>query len=246
MTRPDDATRRELAPHGVLRVALNHGNFLLVGRDADRAPFGISVDLARALAAEVDLPLEFVEYERAGDVSGAATEDAWDVCFLAIDPKRRETIAFTDPYVQIDGCYLAGPGCTAESADALVASGASVGSVAGSAYTLRLERLPGHEALRPLPSMATAIAQLKAGEVAAIAGIREAMEHEAAAIPSARVLLPPFMEIRQAMATPAGRPRAIAAVTGFVAEMIRSGQAGDILERHGVARSAVPHLSAEV
>lgn len=30
------------------------------------------------------------------------------MCFLAVDPKRAETIARSAPYVQIDGGYLAG------------------------------------------------------------------------------------------------------------------------------------------
>ena len=96
------------APQGSLRVALNFGNPVLVRRSADGRPIGLSVDLAAELARSLDLGFAFVEYERAADVTAAAGKDEWDLCFLAADPARRRSIAFTDPYVRISGCYLVG------------------------------------------------------------------------------------------------------------------------------------------
>ncbi|MEZ5726479.1 MAG: transporter substrate-binding domain-containing protein [Paracoccaceae bacterium] len=233
-----DATKliREFAPTGRLRVALNHGNRVLVGRDDKDQPFGISVDLARDLAAHLGLALDFVEYERAVDVSSSATSGVWDVCFLAVDPERAKTIAFTAPYVRIEGCYLAGAGCKAADAGELVALGLPVGSVKGSAYSLTLQRKPGAENLVMFEDIFAALAALDRGEVEAIAGIRQAMEGEAEKRPGSRVLQPPFMEIRQAMAMPQGRPAASAALADFLAEALRSGRVGDILQSHGVAR----------
>ena len=227
---------RSYAPTGELRVALNHGNRVLVGRDADGQPQGISVDLAHALAASLDLPLRFVDYDRAVDVSTSAQDDVWDVCFLAVDPKRAETIDFTQPYVGIEGRYLAGPDCPAATADDLVQSGAKVGSVVGSAYTLTLERLPGAENVVLYPDIHAALQALDDKQVAAIAGIGTVMAREAESRPGARLLDPPFMEIRQAMAVPRGRPAAAAHLRAFLAEMARRGTVGDILQAHGVAR----------
>ncbi|SIO07565.1 transporter substrate-binding domain-containing protein [Vannielia litorea] len=232
-----DELKSQYAPHGTLRVALNHGNRILVGRDANSAPVGISVDLARTLADTLDLPLEFVEFDRAVDVSSSATEDTWDVCFLAVDPKRAETIDFTAPYVRIEGRYLAAPSCDAADATALVQSGLPVGTVKGSAYTLTLERKPGAEHLKVYEDIHAMLAALDAGEVAAAAGIGSVMEAEGEGRPGSRALSPPFMEIRQAMAIVKGRPLAAAHLKDFVAQLAREGKVGDILERHGVARS---------
>lgn len=231
-----DEIRRQYAPTGTLRIALNHGNRILVGRDAGGRPQGITVDLAQALAAHLDLPTPFVDYDRAVDVSDAATAGAWDICFLAVDPKRAETIDFTDPYVRIDGRYLAGAACPAATSQELVASGEKVGTVTGSAYTLTLERLPGAENLVHFPGIRAALAALDAGKVAAVAGIGPVMEAEAAVRPGARVLSPPFMEIRQAMAIVKGRPAAAEDLRAFLSSLARSGAVGDILERHGVTR----------
>ncbi|WP_226627911.1 transporter substrate-binding domain-containing protein [Alloyangia pacifica] len=231
------ADREALAPKGHLRAALNHGNFVLVGRDQSRKPFGISVDLAKEFARACELDLQFVEFERAVDVSSSATSDLWDICFLAVDPKRAKTIDFTMPYIRIEGRYLAGAHCDAADAGALISSGAKVGSVHGSAYTLTLARQEGAENLVLFENLGAALAALDAGKVAAIAGIGEAMAHEGATRPGSRVLSPPFMEIRQAMAMPQGRPEASQILKDWLSEAARSGLTGDILERHGIARS---------
>lgn len=236
MTHPTELLR-EFAPRGALRAALNHGNRVLAGRDAEGRPAGISVDLARALADHLGLEPTFVEYDRAVDVSSSATEDAWDVCFLAVDPDRARTIAFTEPYIRIEGCYLAGARCPAVDASELVASGARVATVEGSAYTLALRRLPGAENLATCENAADALRALDTGEVQAVAGIRAAMEEAAAKRPGSRILTPPFMEIRHAMAMPRGRPAASRALSDFLSGLARSGRVGDILEAHGVDRN---------
>ena len=52
-----------LAPGGVLRAGINMSNFLLVtGQTADAEPDGVSPDMARALAAELDLDARTVSY----------------------------------------------------------------------------------------------------------------------------------------------------------------------------------------
>jgi len=217
-----------------MRIALNHGNRVLVARDAEGAPKGISVDLAYALADWLKLDLKFIEYERAVDVSMTAEKDEWDVCFLAVDPERAKTISFTEPYVRIEGCYLAGAHCQAAGTEELVLSGARVGTVQGSAYTLTLQRRAGSENLVYFEDIFAALAALDKSEVHALAGIRQAMQVEADRRPGSRVLFPPFMEIRQAMAMPQGRPEASTILSEFLAEMARSGKVGSILGVHGV------------
>lgn len=229
--------KTEFAPTGVLRVALNHGNRILVDRTQDGVAQGITVDLARALATDLGLDCIFVDYERAVDVSNSATEDAWDICFLAVDPKRAEVLDFTDPYVRIEGRYLAGPQCHADTSADLVASGLAVGTVEGSAYSLTLQRKPGAEHLVVYPDIITMLSALDAGEIVAAAGIGDVMETEAGLRPGARTLQPPFMEIRQAMAIVMGRPHAARYLKEFIITLSANGTIGDILETHDVSRT---------
>ena len=229
-----ETLRQQVAPSGVLRAALNHGNRILVSCDTEGAARGITVDLARLLAERLQLPLTFEHYERAVDVANAAGTGSYDLCFLAVDPLRAEVLDFTAPYVAIEGAYLAGPDCAAQDAAELVMNGEPVGTVDGSAYTLHLSRQPGADHLRVFSDIDAAIAALSGGAVSAVAGIGAVMQAEAEKLPGARVLSPPFMTIRQAMAVPRTHPGARAYVEGFLEELLLSGELGGILERHGV------------
>ena len=49
-----EEVRSQLAPSGVLRAAINMGNFLLVtGKKSDGDPDGVSPDMARELARRI-------------------------------------------------------------------------------------------------------------------------------------------------------------------------------------------------
>lgn len=229
---------KQFSPHGYMRVALNHGNRVLVSRDKNGSAYGISVDLAKALAKNLNVELKFVDYERAIDVSSSVEKDEWDVCFLAVDPERAKTIDFTEPYIGIEGSYLAAAHCPAKDTAALVNSGAKVGSVDGSAYSLNLLHQPVAKNLIMYSDIHAALDALDAQEVVAIAGIASAMQGEADKRVGSRVLQPAFMEIRQAMAMPHGRELASAHLKQFLADIANKGDVGDILEKYGVDRSA--------
>lgn len=237
MTEITKELRREFAPKGILRAVLNHGNRVLVTRDGEGNAQGITVDLARVLAERLNLPLTFIHRDQAIDVSSVAQDDVYDICFLAVDPERARTIHFTAPYVQIEGAYLVGAHCDTSDALTLVSEGHKVGTVEGSAYTLNLSRKPGAENLVYFPGINDALDAMEAGEVAALAGIKAVMDREGAKRDGTRVVGPSFMQIRQAMGLPAGRPDAARFLDEFIADMARSGQVGEILERHGVSAS---------
>ena len=228
---------RELAPSGALRVALNHGNRVLVGRDETGRAQGISVDLAHALGARLGVAPVFVEFDRAVDVAASAGSDVWDVCFLAVDPARAQAVSFTHPYIRIEGCYLVHAESPAREMADISRLNLRIGAVEGSAYALHLARAPGAEGLLPFPTFAQAAAAFNSRHIDGLAGIRQAMEEEAGLRPVARILEPPFMEIRHAMAVPVSRPLAHAHLSKFIADRTLDGTVTTILERHGISGS---------
>ena len=231
----------ELAPTGRLRVALNHGNVVLVRRGpTNETPSGVSVDLARALAARLGLSLEFLHFDRAADVSGSAAEGVWDLCFLAIDPKRSADIAFSAPYVAIDGAFLVPADSQVQASGDVDRLGLRVGAVRGSAYALYLEREARGLRLVIFETASEAAHALTEEQVDALGGVRQAMDRLTEQSPGYRVLDEPFMSIFQAAGVPAGRPKAAAFVRSFVDEAKASGFVAEALARSGQTGVRVP------
>ena len=100
------AIRAAFTPTGKLRASINLGNPILAGRDAQGRPCGVSVDLAGELARALEAELELVVFDAAGKSVEAVAAEQADFGFFAIDPVRGQQIAFTAPYVLIEGYYL--------------------------------------------------------------------------------------------------------------------------------------------
>jgi len=96
-----------LAPSGRLRASINLGNPILAHRDPLTGELsGVSVDMARALAAQLGVEIDLVVFDAAGKSIDAVSSGAADIGFFALDPLRSEGIRFTAPYVLIEGAYL--------------------------------------------------------------------------------------------------------------------------------------------
>src|SRR5699024_8183999 len=95
-----------LAPTGTLRASINVGNPILARTDAARGAAGVSVDLVQALAQHLGVPCQLVIHDAAAQSVEAVVNGQTDVGFFAIDPVRGKALAFTDPYVLIEGAYL--------------------------------------------------------------------------------------------------------------------------------------------
>src|SRR6201988_5072585 len=99
----------DLAPAGALRVGLNLNNTVLV-QGTPSAPTGVTVDIANEIAARLGVPAEFRCFSGARESFEAAASGQTDICFLAVEPARAAQIAFTAPYVLIEGGYAGPPG----------------------------------------------------------------------------------------------------------------------------------------
>jgi polar amino acid transport system substrate-binding protein len=236
---PADAVR-QLAPTGKLRAAINFGNPVLAQRDpATGEPRGVTPALARELARRLGVPVEFVPYDAAGRVTAAARSGVWDVAFLAIDPARAADIAFTPPYVLIEGTYLVRNDSPLRAIDEFDREGVRIAVGDGSAYHLYLKRTLKKATLVPArTSSENADLFLKEGLEAA-AGVKQPLVRFAAEHPGVRVIEGRFMVIEQAMGTPQGRPEGARYLSEYVEEMKASGLVSRELERSGQADAAV-------
>ena len=232
---------KDLAPTGKLRAAINLGNMVLAQKDPATGDMrGVTVDLARELARRVGLPLELVPFDAAGKVFEALMSGAWDVAFLAIEPVRAAEIAFTAPYVIIEGVYLVPKDSPLRAVADVDRDGVRIAVNKGSAYDLYLTRTIKH-------------AQLVRGEngielfvrdrLEAAAGVKQPLVEYAKTDPSVRIMDGRFMEIRQAMGTPKlryqGRDAAPRYLHAFVEEMKATGFIAEALRRSNQPDAAV-------
>ena len=223
-----------LAPTGPLRAAINFGNSVLAQRGADGTPGGVSVALAGELARRLGVKLEIVPFESAGSVTDALPRAVYDIVFLAIDPVRGQGIAFTPPYVLIEGGYAVRAGSRFETVESADAAGATIAVAKGSAYDLYLTRALKHATLVRFPSGNDAAAAYLAGQNDVLAGVKQPLVALVAANPGLRMVPGRFMSIEQAMGTPKDRDGAgIAYLQTFLAEMKSSGFVARALAESG-------------
>lgn len=208
---------------GRLRAAINLGNPVLAQRSPDGQLGGVSVALARELARQANCELEIVTYDAAGKVVEACRSGAWDVAFLAIDPTRATEIAFTEPYVKIEGVFVVAQDAPWQSIEEIDQPGVRIAVGRGAAYDLHLTRELKHAELVRVATSAEALPYFVEHGLEAAANVRQPATAFASSRPGLRVIDKPFVQIRQAMALPATRRDALEDLQGFLAMAKSSG-----------------------
>lgn len=228
-------------PTGRLRAAINLGNPILAHRDAGSGePGGVSVDLAREFARQLGADLELVVFDAAGKSVDALTRGQADIGFFAIDPLRGAGIAFTAPYVLIEGCYLVAEGSPIRGNDEVDRAGRTVVVGKGSAYDLYLTRELKQATILRSPTSPTVVDTFVEQRADVAAGVKQQLEADAQRLGGLRLLDGRFMVIQQAMGVPKGRGEAAAAcLARFVEEMKASGFVAAALARHGIEGASV-------
>jgi polar amino acid transport system substrate-binding protein len=227
----------DLTPTGVLRAALNLGNPVLV-QGTTAAPRGVTVDIANEIAARLGVLAEFRCFGAARESFEATVAGQADICFLAIEPARAAEIAFTAPYVLIEGVYAVpreSPLVTVADVDG---EGIRIGVKHGSAYDLFLTRTLRHATI---VRGAEGTEVFAAGNLDAAAGVREPMTEFVAAHPRYRLIEGRFMEIPQAVGTVKAKPQETTRfLHDLVEELKGTGMVADALRRSGQTAPVAP------
>ncbi|GEN24352.1 ABC transporter substrate-binding protein [Halomonas cupida] len=228
-----ETLRRQLTTDNRLRAAINLGNPVLAQRKDNGELGGVSVTLAQHLAELLQVEIEFVVHDAAGKVVAARDSNQWDLAFLARDPLRAETIAFTSPYVIIEGTYLVAQDAPFQTVSELDAKGVDIAVGQGAAYDLYLSRTLQYASIVRAPTSADAVHWKVERQLDAAAGVRQPLEHYCADHPGYRVLPGSFTRIEQAMAVPSDHADAIAPLERFLQEARQSGLIHEALQHSG-------------
>jgi polar amino acid transport system substrate-binding protein len=240
MTSVMPAVVADLSPTGSLRASINLGNPVLA-HGTPAAPMGVTVDIAREIAARLRAPLEFVCFDAARKSFEAMIAGRADICFLAIEPARMAEVAFTAPYVLIEGVFAVPCGSTLTTVADVDRPGVRIGVKRGSAYDLFLTRTLQHATIA---RGTDGIDEFLAQGLEVAAGIRQPMTEFARKHAEVRLIDERFMQIQQAVGTTRRRrPETVEFLSHVIEDLKASGFIADALRRAGQFDATVAPLA---
>ncbi len=221
-----------LAPKGDLRAALIASNPVLVTRGADGQLGGVSVELARALATRLGVPVRLMPYDNPARYNESLSKDEWDIGLAARDPSRAEYLAFSDVFMEVDNGYVARPGLPLKTADEVDHVGIKVAVAQGSAPDGFLTRTLKNAQIVRVPGGLAPAREVLAANRADVYGENVHLAHRIAAeLPGATVLDGRFNLVQMSIAV----PNRNAAALSIVNELVRD------TKRDGLVAQAIAH-----
>jgi polar amino acid transport system substrate-binding protein len=152
---------------------------------------------------------------------------------MAIDPVRAAEIAFTGPYVVIEGVYVVPAASSLRSNEDIDRKGIRIAVARGSAYDLFLTRAIKRATLVREPSGPEALQLFLRDHLEAAAGVKQPIVAFAKEHSGLRVIPGRFMAIEQAMGTPKARATGARYLRQLVEEMKSSGFVANSLKASG-------------
>jgi len=229
----DKAVKDALAPKGVLRAGINLSNFLLVsGKLLDGSPEGISTDLAKRIAEEIDVPCEFVSFDRPGELADAVDMDIWDIGNIAFEVERAQTIDFSIPYVLIDANFLVRKDAVFTTNGEVDKAGVRIAVSERSAYDLWLaNHFKNAEIIRAKSIQGSHEIFLR-GEADVLASLKPKLLEELSSSNDYRIIQTPFTAVKQSVGVKKGNPEAVRFLNDLIGKLIDNGFIGASLKKH--------------
>ena len=232
-----DALKDEIAPTGKLRVAIAispaGGAFWCTKTDAGGYA-GVPVDLGKAMAEQLGVPVEYVAHNNSGQIVDAVSKGTWDVTLLPKDPEREGRMSFGPIYEVSDATYIVKAGSTATNFQTLDQPGVKVAAVnntttmRGAIAHLKNAKVTGYQTYDEIFGL------LKGGEIDAFALSRDQLNDMAKQIPGTRVLDETFKQTVAAIAVPPNHPLSLAFAEKFLTEAIANGTLRKAYDNNGL------------
>jgi len=231
----------EIAPTGRLRVAIAispaGGAFWSTKTESGYA--GVPVDLGKAMADKLGVPVDYVVHQNSGQITDAASKGSWDVTFLPKDPERETRMAFGPTYEVADATYIVKAGSTVTKFATLDQAGVKVAAVnntttmRGAMAHLKNAKVTGYQTYDEIFGL------LQRGEIDAFALSRDQLNALARKLPGTRVLDETFKKTVTAVAVPLEHPQALAFVTTFMTEAIANGLLRKAYDDNGLKETPI-------
>jgi polar amino acid transport system substrate-binding protein len=231
-----DGLKDEIAPTGKLRVAIgiSAAGGAYWSTRTENGYAGVPVDLGKALADQLGLPIEYVAFPNSGQITDAAAKGAWDVSFLPEDPERATKLAFGPIYEVSEATYIVKAGSTIKDFASLDQAGVKVAAVndtttmRGAKAHLKNATVTGYQTFDEIFNL------LKNGEVDAFALSRDQLNALAKKIPGSRVLDETFKQTVTAVAVPLNHPLSLEYASKFMTEAKANGLLRKAFDNNGL------------
>src|SRR5262245_61588219 len=236
-----DALKEEIAPTGKLRVAIaiSPAGGAFWSTKTENGYAGVPVDLGKAMADQLGVPVEYVVHNNSGQIVDATSKGTWDVTFLPKDPERETKMSFGPIYEVADATYIVKAGTSIKDFATLDQPGVKVAAVnntttmRGAQAHLKNAKVTGYQTYDEIFNL------LKNGEVDAFALSRDQLNAMAKKIPGTKVLDETFKKTVTAVAVPLNHPKSLAFVTKFMTDAIGNGTMRKAYDNNGLKGNAI-------
>lgn len=221
-----ESEKTELAPSGVLRVAVAVGPaasavWCVRDRDSGRAR-GVTITLSREVAKRTGIALELVEFASSGDIVANADGGSWTLSFVPVDDQRRKVLGVGPNYYLGVSTYLTRRDAF-QTVNDVDREGVRVAGVAGTATLRSAEKTLMNTTIEAYRSLDEAMGQFKSGKLDAIALGKESILSMLPALDGCHVVKGHFHEAGTAIVVPQQNHHALAAAVRMMNEMKADG-----------------------
>ena len=231
----NDFISKKIAPFGVLRVGLNMSNFLLVSsEDASGLPDGLSPDVGKKIAKELNLSCELIKFPNPGLLADAVNDDKWDIGNIAYEKERGKTIDFSDPYINIDANFIFRSESNFKSNEEVDTPGTKIAVFERSAYDLWLTDNFKNAELVRASSIEESHNLFRNNKVDVLAGLKSKLVDEIKTNNDFKMISNPFTYIKQSIGIKKGNPEILEFLNGFILKLIKDGYIEQLLKKHKV------------
>ena len=230
-----DIILQQLAPKGYLRAAINLSNFLLVtGTDDKGNPEGVSPELAKALANELNLELKLIPFKRPGELADAVKDDVWDIGNIANESERAKSITFSYPYTLIESTFLVRESSKINLFQDVDKPGVRIAVAERSAYDLWLtENIKNAELIRA-KSIDLSFKIFEDNSYEVLAGLKPRLIDDLKNTKNCKILPGAFTFIKQCIGSKPGNPEAEKFINNFIEKNIKNGFIESLLLKYNV------------
>lgn len=231
--------RQALAPTGALRVGVYPGSPTSWVKDPKTGEsVGIALDLGKAMAKRLNVPVQVVEFDRVAQVLDALKDGKVDLTFTNATAVRAKDMDFTPPMVRLELGYLVVGSSPLRSVSEIDQAGIRVGVSQGSSSQGVLTQTFKQAKVVPADSLAKAQAMLNAKQIDAFATNKGILFEMSDTLPGSRVMEGRWGLENLAIAVPKGRDVGRAFVQNFAKDMAQNGDLDKAIQRSGLRGTA--------